>query len=111
MNQFKYDAIESGKTGKDYDNFFKRYGRYLDIEKPSFFSNLRFLFEYQFSYMYLRYFMWNFVGRQNDNAGTYNILDGNWISGISFIDSLRLGNQKEISEDAKNNKARKQLIN
>ena len=106
VNQFRYDALEGGKTGQDYNNFFKKYGRYLDIEKPSFLSNLQFLFEYQFGYMYLRYFMWNFVGRQNDNAGTYNILDGNWISGIPFIDSFRLGNQNEISEDAKTNKAR-----
>ena len=50
--------------------------------------------------------MWNFTGRQNDVAGNYNNLNGNWISGINFIDSLRLGNQSQISEDAKNNKAR-----
>ena len=45
--------------------------------------------------------MWNFTGRQNDVAGNYNNLNGNWISGINFIDSLRLGNQSHISEDAK----------
>ena len=50
--------------------------------------------------------MWNFTGRQNDIAGTYDILKGNWISGIPFIDNMRLGNQSKISEDAKNNKAR-----
>ena len=50
--------------------------------------------------------MWNFTGRQNDIAGTYNVLNGNWISGIPFIDNLRLGNQSEISDDARNNKAR-----
>jgi hypothetical protein len=50
--------------------------------------------------------MWNFTGRQNDIAGTYDTLNGNWISGINLFDSLRLGNQSEISEDAKNNKAR-----
>ncbi|MBL30025.1 MAG: hypothetical protein CMC81_02105 [Flavobacteriaceae bacterium] len=106
VNKFKFDAIEDGKTGRDYHNFFRKYGRYLDIEKPSFFSNLKFLFEYQFGYMYFRYFMWNFAGRQNDIAGTYNILNGNWISGIPMIDSFRLGNQSELSEDAKKNKAR-----
>ena len=56
--------------------------------------------------MYWRYFMWNFTGRQNDVAGTYNVLNGNWISGISYIDNMRLGNQDEISEDSKNNNAR-----
>ena len=56
--------------------------------------------------MYLRYFMWNFTGRQNDKQGEYNILDGNWISGIPIIDEIRLGNQAEINEDALNNKAR-----
>ena len=50
--------------------------------------------------------MWNFTGRQNDIAGTYDNLNGNWISGINFIDSFRLGNQSEISKDAENNKAR-----
>ena len=50
--------------------------------------------------------MWNFTGRQNDNQGEYNILDGNWISGIPFIDKIRLGNQENLNDDALNNKAR-----
>ena len=56
--------------------------------------------------MYIRYFMWNFVGRQDDIQGNYTILHGNWISGIPFIDEIRLGSQSKISEDARNNKAR-----
>ena len=56
--------------------------------------------------MYIRYFMWNFVGRQDDVQGNYDILHGNWISGIPFIDEIRLGNQSTLSEDALNNKAR-----
>ena len=106
VNEFKFDAEEGKFTGDDFDNFFKKFGRYLIIEKPSFYSNLRFLFEYQIGYMYWRYLMWNFTGRQNDVAGTYTPLNGNWISGIPFIDSLRLGNQNELDEDALNNKAR-----
>ena len=50
--------------------------------------------------------MWNFTGRQNDEQGQYDILDGNWISGIPFIDEIRLGNQGSLNEDALNNKAR-----
>ena len=50
--------------------------------------------------------MWNFTGRQDDNQGEYNILNGNWISGIPIIDELRLGNQSELHQDALNNKAR-----
>ena len=77
-----------------------------DNKVPSFGQNLTFFFKYQIGWSYLRYFMWNFAGRQNDVQGEYNILNGNWISGINFIDQLRLGNQSELSEDQKNNKAR-----
>lgn len=106
INEFREEIQEGGLTGEDYHDFFKSFGTYLDIEKPSFLSNLQYLMEYQMGYMYWRYFMWNFAGRQNDNQGNYTILDGNWLSGISFIDSLRLGNQSELHADAKNNKAR-----
>jgi len=56
--------------------------------------------------MYWRYLMWNFTGRQNDIQGEYNVLNGNWISGIPILDELRLGNQSELTEDALKNKAR-----
>ena len=56
--------------------------------------------------MYGRYFMWNFTGRQNDIQGEYNVLNGNWLSGIPFVDELRLGNQAELNDDALSNKAR-----
>ena len=69
-------------------------------------SNLQFLFEFQMGYMYWRYFMWNFAGRQNDFQGNYDNLKGNWISGIKPIDSIRLGNQSELDDDSLNNKAR-----
>ena len=55
--------------------------------------------------MYLRYFMWNFAGKQNDLQGFGNVRDGNWISGISFIDNFRLGNQNKIPDSIKHNKA------
>lgn len=69
-------------------------------------DNLEFFFKYQLGHMYFRYFMWNFAGRQNDIQGHGNNLKGNWISGISFIDNARLGNQDLVPEHLKNNPAR-----
>ncbi len=73
---------------------------------PTFFENLRYFFAYQLNHMYLRYFFWNFVGRQNDIQGHGNVKNGNWISGITFLDEMRLGNQDAITDFDKNNKAR-----
>lgn len=67
-----------------------------DSEKPSFGANLRFFFRYQVNYMYFRYFMWNFSGRQNDEQGRGGITEGQWISGIKFIDEPRLGPQTNL---------------
>ena len=106
VNQFRQDAEDGVLSGEDYHKFYKTYGAYLDIEKPSLLSNLVFLLDYQMSYMYWRYFLWNFAGRQNDLQGDFSILKGNWISGIPFVDSLFLGNQAALDSDAKNNPAR-----
>lgn len=77
------------------------------IYKPTFAENLRFYFNYQIGYMYFRYFMWNFSGRQNDIQGlTGNVTDGNWISGIPFIDNPRLGDQSKLPQSLSNNKGR-----
>jgi hypothetical protein len=73
---------------------------------PTFGENLRFFFKYQTGFMYLRYFMWNFAGRQNDIQGNGNKIHGNWISGIKFLDEMRLGDQDNIPEDLKTNPAR-----
>ncbi|MBS7785908.1 DUF2723 domain-containing protein [Flavobacterium sp. CYK-55] len=89
-----------------YITFLKSYGEYLEIEKPSTVDNLSFMFEYQFGYMYWRYLMWNFVGRQNDNQGKYDQLDGNWLSGITPIDQMHLGSQANLPDDQLNNKGR-----
>jgi len=89
-----------------YVKFLKSYGDYLIIEKPSNFDNFKFMFEYQFGYMYWRYLMWNFVGRQNDIQGKYDNFDGNWLSGIKFIDEMHLGPQDNLPSDIKNNKGR-----
>jgi hypothetical protein len=91
---------------EDADKFFKEYGNYLIIDKPTTLDNFSFMFDFQFGYMYWRYLMWNFVGRQNDNQGKGDTLDGNWLSGINFIDSFMLGSQYNLPADMKNNKAR-----
>jgi len=73
---------------------------------PTFGENLRFFFRYQVGVMYMRYFMWNFAGRQNDVQGNGNVMDGNWISGIPVIDNARLGDQSLLPEENRNNPAR-----
>tara|TARA_B100000524_G_scaffold320023_1_gene200258 strand:+ start:119 stop:3766 length:3648 start_codon:yes stop_codon:yes gene_type:complete len=80
---------------ENFHNFLKQYGQYLDVEKPSFGDNLKYLFNYQIGYMYWRYFMWNFSGRQDDIQGKMN-MNGNWISGIDFIDEWHLGKDSYI---------------
>ncbi|WP_271407002.1 glycosyltransferase family 117 protein [Tenacibaculum soleae] len=74
--------------------------------RPTFIENMKFMIDYQFGYMYGRYFMWNFVGRQNDAQGHLDIENGNWLSGIDFIDEARLGSQQNLPDDIKNNKGR-----
>ena len=89
-----------------YHTFLRTYGRYLDIKKPSLIDNIYYLFDYQIGYMYWRYFMWNFSGRQDDIQGKMD-LHGNWITGINFIDTYLLGiTQENLPSDVSNNKAR-----
>jgi len=67
-------------------------------------ENLRYFMSYQVNFMYWRYFMWNFAGRQNDIQGNGEIQNGNWISGINFIDKMLVGDQSKLPSDLKNNK-------
>lgn len=75
---------------------FTQCGQTQNIEMPSFVENMRFFFSYQLNFMYWRYFLWNFSGRQNDIQGHGEIQNGNWISGIPFIDKLMIGDQSSI---------------
>ena len=79
---------------------------------PNFGDNVSFFGAYQINFMYFRYFMWNFAGKQDDVQGTYlgNVRDGNWISGIPFIDNLRLGEQSKLPDSLKKNKAHNTLF-
>lgn len=73
---------------------------------PTMKENLTYMFSYQYNWMYFRYFLWNFAGRQNDEQGTRgNPLDGNWLSGVSFIDSQRLGSQENVPDSITSNPA------
>ena len=71
------------------------------IKKPTFIENMRFMFSYQFGYMYFRYFMWNFSGKQNDTQGSGGALNGNWITGFNFLDQARIGTP-DLPADLKN---------
>ena len=81
-------------------------GKSKTIQLPTFGENLTFFFRYQVNQMYFRYLMWNFAGRQNDVQSQGEITNGNWITGINAIDSYRLGDQKNLPQEFKNNKAR-----
>ncbi len=82
-----------------------RNGETKTLVKPSFGTNLAFFFKYQVGHMYLRYFMWNFSGRQNDIKGHGGLLHGNWITGINFLDEARLGNLDKLPDKFKNHPA------
>ncbi len=106
VNNFRKAIAEGEIDYEGYNDFLKTYGRYLDIEKPSLIDNIYYLFDYQIGYMYWRYFMWNFSGRQDDIQGKMD-LHGNWLTGINFIDEYLLGiSQKNLPSDVLNNKAR-----
>ncbi|MDO5979393.1 DUF2723 domain-containing protein [Flavivirga spongiicola] len=106
VSNFKNDVAQGNVDYEDYNNFLKRFKSYIDIEKPSLGSNIAYMLEYQLGYMYWRYFMWNFSGRQDDIQGRYDN-HGNWITGIKPLDETLLGfSQDNLPSDVKNNKAR-----
>ena len=106
VDNFETSLAEGEIDYEGYHNFLRTYGRYLDIEKPALIDNIYYLFDYQIGYMYWRYFMWNFSGRQDDIQGKMD-LHGNWMTGINFIDNYLLGiTQENLPSDVSNNKAR-----
>ncbi|PKP40420.1 MAG: hypothetical protein CVT96_08875 [Bacteroidetes bacterium HGW-Bacteroidetes-13] len=100
-------GVKSGKIEMSkYSKFLTDYSEYINVEKPSFLKNMKYMFEFQFSYMYWRYFMWNFVGREDDIQGKYDN-HGNWISGIQAVDEFFLGYpQTNLPSELANNKGR-----
>ncbi|MDO5489302.1 MAG: DUF2723 domain-containing protein [Bacteroidaceae bacterium] len=101
------DAYESwlgGVEGKTVN--YDRCGELVQVKVPTMFENIRFFLSYQVNFMYWRYFMWNFAGRQNDLQGNGEWEHGNWITGIPFLDNLRLGDQSKLPTELRENKGR-----
>jgi hypothetical protein len=89
---------------KGYDVPYDQCGDMVMVNMPNQWENIKFFFSYQLNWMYWRYFMWNFAGRQNDLQGSGEIEHGNWITGISFIDNWLVGNQNQLPQELKANK-------
>ena len=97
-----YEQWMNGVDGSEVP--YDRCGEQMMVKIPSQVDNIWFFLTYQCNFMYWRYFMWNFAGRQNDIQGNGEPEHGNWITGISFLDDMRLGNQDNLPDDLKNNK-------
>ena len=97
-----YESWMGGVSGTEVP--YDRCGEPMMIKVPSQFENIRFFLSYQCNFMYWRYFMWNFAGRQNDIQGNGELEHGNWLTGIPFIDNARLGDQSLLPDDLKENK-------
>ncbi|SKB57200.1 Protein of unknown function [Parapedobacter luteus] len=87
-----------GYREPSHQQYYRSYLNLGENEQPTFGDNLRFFFSYQVGHMYGRYFLWNFVGRQNDQQGHGDLTTGNWISGIKFIDQLHVGGQDALPQ-------------
>ena len=96
-----YNSWVGGIKGKKEPSNYRQ-GSFVTI--PTQMENLEFFFAYQCNWMYWRYFLWNFAGRQNDIQGHGELEHGNWITGFSFLDNARLGDQSLLPDDLKNNK-------
>ncbi|RTE55039.1 DUF2723 domain-containing protein [Arenibacter aquaticus] len=105
VNQFKDGYAKGEIDTAQYMRFLREFSEYIEVEPPTVLQNIKYMFEFQFGYMYWRYFMWNFTGKQDDIQGRYDN-HGNWLSGLNFIDSARLGSQENLPSDIKNNKGR-----
>ena len=97
-----YESWLGGVDGTDVP--YDRCGESVTVKVPSQIDNIRFFLSYQCNWMYWRYFMWNFCGRQNDIQGNGELDHGNWITGIPFIDNLMYGDQSKLPDSLKNNK-------
>ena len=97
-----YESWMGGVDGSEVS--YDRCGEPITVKVPSQFENIRFFLSYQCNFMYWRYFMWNFAGRQNDIQGNGELEHGNWLTGIPFIDDARLGNQSLLPDELKENK-------
>ena len=107
--------LSNDQNHADYYAYFLGINRLQDgtyERSPNQVDNIKYFFGYQLNWMYFRYFMWNFAGKQNDNQGLFagNVRDGNWITGIAPIDELLYGDQSAMPDSLKNNKAHNKLF-
>ncbi|WP_256013452.1 glycosyltransferase family 117 protein [Desertivirga xinjiangensis] len=113
----KYETIYDRNTllprmysrSQQHVGFYRDWMKIPEGQSPTFGDNLGFLFSYQSGFMYARYFLWNFAGRQNDDQGHGNFTSGNWISGIKPLDAIRLGSQEHLPPSIKENNAYNRL--
>ena len=97
-----YESWMGGVDGKEVP--YDRCGEMITVKVPTQLENIRFFLSYQCNFMYWRYFMWNFAGRQNDLQGNGELEHGNWITGFDWFDNWRLGDQSKLPDELKNNK-------
>ena len=99
-------AYESwlGGSVDGHEEMYDRCGEMISVKVPSQLENIRFFLSYQCNFMYWRYFMWNFAGRQNDLQGNGELEHGNWLTGFDWFDSWRLGDQNTLPDELKENK-------
>ena len=97
-----YESWMGGVEGNEVP--YDRCGEMISVKVPSQLENIRFFLSYQCNFMYWRYFMWNFAGRQNDLQGNGELEHGNWITGFDWFDNWRLGDQSKLPDELKNNK-------
>ena len=97
-----YESWMGGVDG--HEEYYDRCGETVPVKVPTQMENLRFFISYQCNFMYWRYFMWNFAGRQNDLQGNGELEHGNWITGFDWFDNWRLGDQNLLPDDLKDNK-------
>ena len=97
-----YESWLGGVEGREVP--YDRCGEQITVKVPTQWDNIRFFLSYQVNFMYWRYFMWNFAGRQNDIQGSGETEHGNWITGISFIDNALYGDQSKLPDELKANK-------
>ncbi|HEY8404217.1 MAG TPA: DUF2723 domain-containing protein [Flavobacteriales bacterium] len=98
------NRMPPGMEDTDIQSVIRSLDRMTEKMIPTFGEDMRYFTNYQLGWMYFRYFMWNFVGRQNDVQGHGSFTDGNWLSGVNLIDEAKLGNRKQLPEEELNNK-------
>jgi hypothetical protein len=105
MNDPGTDADTRKMARERFDKTLSLLESVYKAQKPTYGEDFRYFTSYQMGWMYFRYFMWNYAGKQNDNQGHGDILNGNWLSGVDWVDQERLGNRSQLSETALSNKA------